>query len=91
VVRLGDLEVSTPEYNREELFYERYKLELKQFELNYFSSINFFHNWQKFNESLESLYRMRVFQKQKKITMIEPFSCAVDLSILKSVLSPGNR
>lgn len=58
VARFGDFYIDTPEHDyahvktEEEIFYEQYKLQLKRFELSYFSSINFFYNWLRFNYSL---------------------------------------
>jgi len=95
VVRLGDFFINTPEVppanSEEQLYYEHYRLEMKRFELNYFSSIHYFHNWQKYNQNLESLAKIRSYAKEKILTMIEPFSCFVDFSVLRSNLPDSIR
>jgi hypothetical protein len=60
---------------------------LKNFELKYFSSVNFFFIWLQHGESTESFQNLAGFKSSKYIDMIEPISCFVDLSVMKKHVS----
>lgn len=92
VVRLGDLNIETPPIQSsakmdQRIFYERFFIQLKSFELKYFSSIDYFYIWLEYENSLHSLKSLPGFQNSKHIDIISPISCSVDLSVLKSHVS----
>lgn len=69
------------------LFYERFLIELKSFELKYFTSINFFYIWLEHGESTKTLQSLSGFKNSKYIDVIQPISCFVDLSVMKKHVS----
>ena len=68
VLRVGDLNITTPTddwslgRSDHELYYEHFHLYLKNFGLKYFTSINYFYNWLRFNMKVESLKKMSMYK-----------------------------
>lgn len=96
MIRLGDLNIDTPEeyfFSKSKsdlyLYYERFHLELKHFELKYFSSVNFFHIWLRHDMEADFIKGLPGGKEANQIIdVIEPISCFVDLSTLKKYLPP---
>lgn len=94
IYRLGDLLIQTPDYdpatfiNDQTLYYEHYKLELRNFEIKFFSSIHYFHTWLKFNQNIDrNSSQTHVFDDERYINVIDRTTLYIDLMVLKRFVS----